>query len=139
MRSRTPQAHDRISLIRPATCSSYREVLLEQIYRFVARRANPFIIDCGANIGLSVIYFKHLYPAARIIAFEPDPQNFAALQHNVQAFALADVTLYQKAVWNAETELAFQATGSLGSRVLTAGRRDPDDTSGRNPSERLPG
>src|SRR5450759_2402046 len=36
----------------------YREVLLDQIYRFVARRSSPFIIDCGANIGLSLIYFK---------------------------------------------------------------------------------
>jgi FkbM family methyltransferase len=97
----------------------YREVLLDQIYRFVARRrSSPFIIDCGANIGLSLIYFKYLYPNARVIAFEPDPQNFAVLERNVKAFGLSDVTLHQKAVWNAEADLAFQATGSLASRVL---------------------
>jgi FkbM family methyltransferase len=97
----------------------YREVLLDQIYRFVSHRSNPFIIDCGANIGLSLLYFKHLYPNARMIAFEPDPQNFAVLQRNVKAFGLPDVALHQKAVWNAEADLAFQATGSLASRVLT--------------------
>ncbi len=100
---------------------AYREVLLEQIYRFAARRPNPLIIDCGANIGLSVIYFKHLWPEARVIAFEPDPQNFAVLERNVKAFELADVTLHQKAVWHAEGELAFQATGSLASRVVPDG------------------
>jgi FkbM family methyltransferase len=96
----------------------YREVLLEQIYCFVPRRPNPLIIDCGANIGLSVIYFKYLCPNARVFAFEPDPQNFAVLERNVKSFKLSDVTVHQKAIWYAEGELAFQATGSLASRVL---------------------
>ena len=44
----------------------YREIFGDQVYRFIANRQDPLIIDCGANIGMSVIYFKYLYPDARI-------------------------------------------------------------------------
>ena len=42
-----------------------------EIYKFNSEKTEPFIIDCGANIGLSVIYFKKLFPKAKVIAFEP--------------------------------------------------------------------
>src|SRR5450759_1503311 len=76
----------------------YHELLLDQTYRFIAGRPDPFIIDCGANVGLGVIYFKHLYPDARILAFEPDSRIFAMLERNVRSFRLSKVTLQQKAV-----------------------------------------
>jgi FkbM family methyltransferase len=37
----------------------------------------PLIIDCGANIGLSAVYFALEFPAARIVAVEPHGGNFA--------------------------------------------------------------
>lgn len=37
----------------------------------------PRIIDGGANIGLSVIYFKQLFPRSRTTAFEPDAKILA--------------------------------------------------------------
>jgi FkbM family methyltransferase len=37
----------------------------------------PLIIDCGANIGLSAVYFALAFPAARIVAVEPHRRNFA--------------------------------------------------------------
>src|SRR5688572_20822569 len=52
---------------------SYSEIFKREIYRFTTVNNAPKIIDCGANIGLSVIYFKRLYPAAKIVAFEADP------------------------------------------------------------------
>src|SRR5688572_8635835 len=53
--------------------ASYSEIFKRGIYRFETPSESPQIIDCGANIGLSVIYFKRLFPAARITAFEADP------------------------------------------------------------------
>src|SRR5690606_29753371 len=50
---------------------SLKEIFVEEVYK-VQLRPNPLIIDCGANIGLSVIYFKRHFPDARVIAFEPD-------------------------------------------------------------------
>lgn len=40
----------------------------------------PLIVDAGANVGLSVCYFRDRYPKAKIIAIEPEDQNFRELE-----------------------------------------------------------
>ena len=40
----------------------------------------PLIVDAGANVGLSVCYFRDRYPEAKIIAIEPEDQNFRELE-----------------------------------------------------------
>jgi FkbM family methyltransferase len=67
-------------------------------YWFHTAAPRPFIIDCGANIGLAVLFFKTLYPDAEIVAFEPDAAAFASLGANVRDNAPADVTLHCAAV-----------------------------------------
>jgi FkbM family methyltransferase len=42
----------------------------------LAAGGTPLIIDCGANIGLSAVYFALEFPAARILAIEPHHGNF---------------------------------------------------------------
>jgi FkbM family methyltransferase len=42
----------------------------------VADGRAPLILDCGANIGLSAVYFALEFPAARVVAVEPQPENF---------------------------------------------------------------
>ena len=95
----------------------YDEIFKDEIYKFKTDSAAPFIIDCGANIGLSVIYFKHLYPNARIVAFEPDEEIFEVLKLNVDTYEFKDVSLHSAAVWNSEGELSFQPDGSVGGRL----------------------
>jgi FkbM family methyltransferase len=46
----------------------------------------PLILDCGANIGLSAIWFARLFPKARIIAIEPESGNFAILKKNTEPY-----------------------------------------------------
>ena len=41
------------------------EIFIEEMYR-QQLPSNPYIIDCGANIGLSVIYMKMQYPQERL-------------------------------------------------------------------------
>lgn len=43
----------------------------------------PVIVDAGANIGAASLWFRRKYPAAHIVAIEPDPANFAMLERNV--------------------------------------------------------
>lgn len=78
-----------------------------ELYRFATTEASPRIIDCGANVGLVVCYFKQLYPECRIIAFEPDPRAFELLERNCAVWGLRDVELVPKAVWTGETTLPF--------------------------------
>ena len=63
-------------------------------YFFETKNANVKILDCGANIGMSVLYFKMLYPNSKIIAFEPNPHAFALLKENINQNNLKDVTIY---------------------------------------------
>jgi len=99
----------------------YGEIFEREIYRFQARTDSPFIVDCGANIGLSVLYFKQLYPQSRIVAFEPDDQIFAVMQKNLEGFGYQDIDLHCRAVWNCATTLRFASDGADGGRVAKAG------------------
>jgi FkbM family methyltransferase len=61
----------------------YDDIFRKNVYFFEANNSEPFIIDCGGHIGLAVLYFKSLYPRARILSFEPNPETFALLQKNI--------------------------------------------------------
>lgn len=39
----------------------------------------PLIVDAGANVGLSALYFRDKFPKAKILAIEPEDENFAEL------------------------------------------------------------
>lgn len=95
----------------PGLLHSIREIFVEEVYRFQAQSDAPHIIDAGANIGLSVLYFKRLYPNSTVIAYEPDPTIFSALEKNVGG--LKGVELRQAAAWTEDTTLTFYMEGSL--------------------------
>lgn len=98
---------------------TYEEIFVREIYRFDAATPSPLIIDCGANIGLSILYFKKIFPAARIIGFEPDPHNFNLLQKNLlQNPRLNEyISLVKKALWINNNGITFQAEGTEGSKI----------------------
>jgi len=84
-----------------------REILDGGIYWFETERERPVIIDAGAHIGLATLYFKWLYPAAQITAFEPNPALFALLERNVTQNELTDVTLVPAALGKHDGEAKF--------------------------------
>jgi FkbM family methyltransferase len=94
----------------------FKEIFVDEIYKQVLP-ANPYIIDCGANIGLSVIYLKHHHPDAEILAFEPDDKNFKLLEKNVRSFKLENVQIKKEAVWIENTTIQFANEGSMSSRI----------------------
>jgi FkbM family methyltransferase len=96
------------------------EIFSEGIYEFKTERDAPLIIDCGANIGLSVLYFKILYPSARLIAFEPDSKIFEALRLNIESFGLNQVELHQAAVWLENGTVSFKPEGGYSGRISSA-------------------
>jgi len=102
------------------------EIIEKEIYKFSTDDSAPYIIDGGANIGLSVLYFKQLYPNARILAFEPDPDIFAVLQRNCSNYELAEVQLIDRALWVENGFLGFRKDGSLGGRLAADDKSLPD-------------
>jgi len=93
-----------------------REIFIDKVYK-QKLPSHPYIIDCGANIGLSVIYMKRLYPDAEILAFEPDDWNFDLLSKNVDASGYSDITVRKEAVWIENTKINFSARGTTDSRI----------------------
>jgi FkbM family methyltransferase len=93
-----------------------KEIFIDEIYK-QSLPPRPYIIDCGANIGLSVIYMKRLYPDAEIIAFEPDEKNFELLEKNIGSYGFKNVQARKEAVWIANTVLQFAGEGSMSSRI----------------------
>ncbi|MFV0539037.1 MAG: FkbM family methyltransferase [Dysgonomonas sp.] len=100
------------------------EIFLDETYRFKSDKKSPLIIDCGANIGLSVIYFKRLYPDSEIIAFEADQNIADILASNLSNFGINDVKIESKAVWTANTILSFKSDGAVGGQIAD----DTEDT-----------
>jgi FkbM family methyltransferase len=65
------------------------------------------ILDCGANIGMATLFFKWLYPNARIDAFEPDPKTFQLLENNVKQNHLTNVATHNCALWDIDGKIDF--------------------------------
>jgi FkbM family methyltransferase len=117
--------------------SAYRQIFDEETYSFAARASNPLILDCGANIGLSVIYWKQLYPFSRIIAFEPDPDVFEVLTWNCRQRNLADIELVNRAVWKEQGILPFCAEGADAGHLDYGTSMDRNRRSVQVPTVRL--
>ncbi len=88
---------------------------LEELAALAAARKVDCFLDVGANSGFYSVMFAIKNLASRIIAFEPDPGNYARLMANLNANKLAgrvettplalgdtasEVTLYEGAKWN---------------------------------------
>jgi FkbM family methyltransferase len=97
----------------PEVVYSLKEFFINDIYKINFSKPNPYIIDCGANIGFSIIKLKMQYPNCSILAFEPDAKNFDLLKKNTAQFS--NITLENKAVWNIDTTLNFNMSGTQGS------------------------
>lgn len=107
-------------LVVPDACSylaSRHEIFGKGVYRFTCQTRSPRIVDCGANIGMSVIFFKTEHPGAIVTAFEPDPNLFSVLETNLRAFGFTDVKLEQKAVWTSDGKISFHQEGGHSGRI----------------------
>lgn len=84
------------------------------------------IVDCGANIGYSTIFFANEYPDAQIVAVEPDKTNFKFLQYNTIFYD--NIKLANAAVWSWETSVRVEENenGESGYTVVDTGADDPN-------------
>lgn len=92
--------------------------LMNSYHHILKSGKRPLIIDCGANIGLSCLWFAKAFPEAQILAIEPDDDNFHILQTNTKHLGNR-VTAIQGGVWNktARLEILNPHAGSASFRV----------------------
>lgn len=82
------------------------------------------VIDVGAYIGLYTIPLaKRVGPKGKVVAFEPDPENFTRLKEHVALNSVGErVELIQAAVGIRSGTVPFKATGQTGSHVTLDSR-----------------
>ena len=117
-------------------CPQWEDIFIDRSLAFRSTVRAPRILDCGANIGLSALFYKRLYPDAVITAFEADPVIAAQLRHNLQVNGAGDVEVVAAAVWTENGEVEFVAEGADGGTLAGMGHR-PRGESVRVPSCRL--
>jgi FkbM family methyltransferase len=93
---------------------------LTALYKTIAgTRRQPLILDAGANIGASVVYFHLAFRAAHIVALEPERNNFEVLKQNVAGI---DVDARCEAIGavSGEAQLIDPGEGEWGYRTVSA-------------------
>lgn len=76
----------------------YKEIFLKEIYSFSTDKKNPTILDCGSNVGFSLLYFKNRYPMSSVKCFEANPEMFKVLQVTQEKNNLVSIELHNKAL-----------------------------------------
>lgn len=111
-----------------SVANQIKEYFDEEQLKFISNKEKPLIIDCGSNVGVSVIYFKSLYPQATIWAYEPDRKIFGNLTDNLMLNNVANVNVHNKAVWLHEDGVEFAAEGADGGSVYAEGPKTRVET-----------
>lgn len=93
------------------------QIFFTKEYEIDFDKAPAYIIDCGANIGLSAVYFANKFPLATILAIEPDENNFWILQKNIAPYK--NIIALKKAVWHHRAVMETVDTGNGGWAVQT--------------------
>lgn len=110
--------------IRPDTADPdvFRSVFLRDECRvpIPAGRQPRVIVDAGAYVGYTAVYYAMRYPAARIVAIEPQSANFEQLRKNTKG--LDRITLVEGAVWHQHDplEIVNPAAASHSFRMTAA-------------------
>jgi FkbM family methyltransferase len=105
--------------------ATYEKIFAEREYFFEPSKAPRVILDAGANIGLAALYFASRFPAARIIAIEPEESNFALLAKNTAPFPT--ITPIQAALWGEDVQVDVVDPGldKWGFRASEIGEAGP--------------
>jgi len=94
-------------IFRAADYQIHPDARFQTLVRYVAAQAasgkRPLVIDAGANIGASSVYFALQYPSGRIVAVEPEKSNAALLRLNCEGLEV----VVREAALGAEPGTAF--------------------------------
>jgi len=99
----------------------FKDIFYRRLYLFPSVIGQPVIIDCGANIGVSCLFFRRMYPGCRLFPYEADPLNAGLLRTNLQNNGIVDSEVIEAAVWTHAKGVRFE-TGSSDAGRIVGGR-----------------
>ncbi len=102
--------------------AQFNEIFIRRQYSFSVATDAPVIVDCGGNIGMSVIWFKQTFPKSKVTVYEADPDMTLRLSRNLRAVGISDVQVENAAVWNEDGLVAFENLGDDRGFVRSNGK-----------------
>jgi len=104
--------------------TTFIHVILDKEYALSFNASPKVILDCGANIGLTSVYYANLYPNATIIAVEPVESNYNILIKNVSYYE--NIIPVHGAIWDKKIKLSIEdaGTGHWGFQTRESGDFD---------------
>jgi len=96
----------------------FKEIFVEECYRFECSTHEPVIYDCGANVGMSCAYFNRLFSNSKIKAFEADPHIGEILKRNLNSNNINNVEIINKAIWTDNNGIEIGIEGADGSSIF---------------------
>ena len=97
---------------RSSDSTVFRQIYAFHEYAPLQLKEPKLIIDCGANVGYSSVYFLEKFPSAHVVAIEPDPSNFRLLVKNLTRFG-SRAEAIQGGIWS-ETGKLKTVLGEFG-------------------------
>lgn len=105
-----------VANIRPLTSDIevFISVILGEEYKSAVSlpshaNAKEIIIDAGANIGFTTLYFHAHNPACRFLCIEPDPNNHELLKTNLSLNNISNAEIINKAIWTKKETLQLHS------------------------------
>lgn len=104
----------------------FKQLLIHKEYEFKTSLAPEFIIDAGANIGLSALFFAQQYPNALVVAIEAEKENYELLCRNTKNYP--NIQSLNAGLWYKSTtlEVTSQNVGSTGFMVNETDPTNPN-------------
>ncbi len=81
----------------------FEKVIKNEEYALPTNIHPKVIVDAGANVGFSALYFATKFPKAIVIAVEPDDSNFGMLQANTARYT--NIYKVKAAIWKDNTSV----------------------------------
>jgi FkbM family methyltransferase len=91
--------------LRTSDVALFQEIFVESQYCWKLPMYPSVIVDGGANIGLTSVFFANRYPQAKILAIEPEASNFEMLMKNTEPYS--NITAVCAALWKENCVLSL--------------------------------
>ena len=120
------KVYGRINLRKNSTdIDVFNQVFVSKEYDLPIPFEPKFIIDAGANIGLTSLFYACKFPLATIISIEPDNENFDLLQKNTCRHS--NVLPIKRALWKNEEKIFLLKSNSNDSHSIVKMQKNSEE------------
>lgn len=104
----------------------FGNVLMDEEYSFGLPSSANVIVDAGANVGITAIFYAKKFPKARIFAIEAERSNFELMLKNVRPYP--NIIPIHAALWGSEGYISIgdPLPGAFGNWGFTVSSRPGD-------------